>query len=215
MRLHVANAPPVTGRLHRLTADSAVVLGTAHHHHAIALADVTRAEVRQRETRIRSGGRWAKRGFVVGALLGGATCMADREECRAGVGPDDGLLDGFLASSLFLGGGMSLLGFGAGVAFPGQAWTPVDMPISGRATPWRRSPALFVLSSRYERDFPDRRDSVARRPNYGYEKHLKELKQQKKKEAKLERKRLKKEEAEGTDREGETADTERGYSTGD
>mgnify|MGYP006173463531 FL=1 len=56
---------------------------------------------------------------------------------------------------------------------------------------------------------------MARRPNYGYEKHLKELKQQKKKEAKLERKRLKKEEAENVDREGETADTDKGYSTGD
>lgn len=55
---------------------------------------------------------------------------------------------------------------------------------------------------------------MARRPNYGFEKHLKELKQQKKKEAKLEKKRLKKEAALEEDRSGEAADTDRGYSTG-
>ena len=56
---------------------------------------------------------------------------------------------------------------------------------------------------------------MARRPNYGFEKHLKEQKKQKKKEAKLEKKLQKKEEAAGEDRSGETADTERGYSTGE
>lgn len=56
---------------------------------------------------------------------------------------------------------------------------------------------------------------MARRPNYGFEKHLKEQKKQKKKEAKLEKKLQKKEAAEGEDREGETADTDLGYTTGD
>jgi hypothetical protein len=54
---------------------------------------------------------------------------------------------------------------------------------------------------------------VARRPNYGYEKHLKELKQQQKAEAKAEKKRLKKEGVLNEDRVGERADTDRGYST--
>ena len=54
---------------------------------------------------------------------------------------------------------------------------------------------------------------MARRPNYGFEKHLKEVKQQQKKEAKLEKKRLRKENPAGEDRAGERADTDRGYST--
>ena len=54
---------------------------------------------------------------------------------------------------------------------------------------------------------------MARKPNYGFEKHLKEQKKQKKQEEKAEKKRLRKEEAAGEDRVGERADTERGYST--
>ena len=56
---------------------------------------------------------------------------------------------------------------------------------------------------------------MARRPNYGFEKHLKEQKKQKKKEAKLEKKLQKKEAAEGVERTGERADTDLGYTTGE
>ena len=55
---------------------------------------------------------------------------------------------------------------------------------------------------------------MARRPNYGFEKHLKEQKKQKKQEEKAEKKRLRKEQASGEDRAGERADTDQGYSTG-
>jgi len=55
---------------------------------------------------------------------------------------------------------------------------------------------------------------MARRPNYGFEKHLKEQKAQQKREEKAEKKRLRKENPAGEDRAGERADTERGYSTG-
>jgi hypothetical protein len=55
---------------------------------------------------------------------------------------------------------------------------------------------------------------LARRPNYGFEKHVTEQKKQKKREEKAEKKRLKKEEAEGQDRAGERADTDKGYTTG-
>ncbi|MEX2582819.1 MAG: hypothetical protein WD766_06080 [Gemmatimonadota bacterium] len=48
---------------------------------------------------------------------------------------------------------------------------------------------------------------MARRPNYGFEKHQKELKRQKKKEEKAERKRQRKEEAGGVP-EGSTAETD-------
>lgn len=56
---------------------------------------------------------------------------------------------------------------------------------------------------------------MARRPNYGFEKHQKEMKQQKKKEEKLEKKRLRKEGGEAENRTGERADTEKGYTTGE
>ena len=56
---------------------------------------------------------------------------------------------------------------------------------------------------------------MARKPNYGFEKHLKEQKAQKKREEKLEKKRLRKEGDATSDRDGERADTDRGYSTGD
>ena len=55
---------------------------------------------------------------------------------------------------------------------------------------------------------------MARKPNYGFEKHLKQQKAQQKKEAKLEKKRLRREEAAQEDRTGERADTDRGYTTG-
>lgn len=54
---------------------------------------------------------------------------------------------------------------------------------------------------------------MARKPNYGFEKHLKEQRQQKKREEKAEKKRLKKEEAVTDERAGERADTELGYSS--
>ena len=55
---------------------------------------------------------------------------------------------------------------------------------------------------------------MARKPNYGFEKHLTDLKKQNKKAEKAEKKRLRKENAAGEDRAGERADTEKGYSTG-
>ena len=55
---------------------------------------------------------------------------------------------------------------------------------------------------------------MARRPNYGFEKHLKDQKKAKKKEEKAEKKRLRKENVGGEDRAGERADTDKGYSTG-
>ena len=54
---------------------------------------------------------------------------------------------------------------------------------------------------------------MARKPNYGFEKHLKEQKKQKKQEEKAEKKRLRKEEAAAEERTGERADTDLGYST--
>ena len=55
---------------------------------------------------------------------------------------------------------------------------------------------------------------MARKPNYGFEKHLTEQRKQKKKEEKAEKKRLRKEEAALEDRTDEGADTDRGYTTG-
>ena len=55
---------------------------------------------------------------------------------------------------------------------------------------------------------------MARKPNYGFEKHLTDQKKQKKKEEKAEKKRLRKENPAGEDRAGERADTDMGYSTG-
>ncbi len=55
---------------------------------------------------------------------------------------------------------------------------------------------------------------MARKPNYGFEKHLKEQKQQKKREEKAQKKAQRKENPAGEDRAGERADTDVGYSTG-
>ena len=49
---------------------------------------------------------------------------------------------------------------------------------------------------------------MARRPNYGFQKHQKEMAKQRKKEAKDERKRLKKEEAENGAPTEDTVDSE-------
>lgn len=56
---------------------------------------------------------------------------------------------------------------------------------------------------------------MARRPNYGFEKHLTDQKKQNKKAEKAEKKRLRKESAAGEERAGERADTDKGYTTGD
>ena len=55
---------------------------------------------------------------------------------------------------------------------------------------------------------------MARRPNYGFEKHLTDLKKQNKKAEKEEKRRLRREQAAAEERAGERADTDKGYSTG-
>lgn len=128
VRIHRADPPPLTGLVEGLSTDT-VWLRIAGVGEPIALTTIRRLELRQRATRAQSGWKWAKRGLLAGAVLGGVTCLSDREECVTGLGPDDGLTEGLLASSMFLGGGVAFLGFVVGAVLPGHRW--VDVPVPG------------------------------------------------------------------------------------
>lgn len=127
VRLHLNDPPPLTGRVDGLSADT-LWLRLDRFPQPITLASVRRLELRQRTTRAESGWTWAKRGFIVGAVLGGITCLADRENCVSGLGPNDGLSEGLLAASFFFGGGTAFLGFIAGAAIPGHRWVEIAVP---------------------------------------------------------------------------------------
>lgn len=90
IRLHRHEPPPLTGRVGMLSADT-VWLRIGSVNQPIARPAIHRLELRERETRMRSGWGWAKRGLLAGALLGGVTCLADQENCTSGLGPNDGL----------------------------------------------------------------------------------------------------------------------------
>lgn len=129
VRLQTHQMPEVTGRVDRLTPDS-LWLRTNGSVEPIAFASLRRVEQRRRATRGESGWRWAKRGFVLGALLGGVTCLSDQDNCRIN-GSDDGLAEGFLSATLFFGVGVGSIGFAGGAAFPGHRWVEVPLPERG------------------------------------------------------------------------------------
>lgn len=127
VRLHLHEPPPRTGRVDSISRDT-LWLRVDRFVQPISLTSVRRAELRQRAARAESGWTWAKRGFIVGAVLGGITCLADQENCVSGLGPGDGLREGLLAAALFYGGGTAFLGFIAGVALPGHQWVEIPVP---------------------------------------------------------------------------------------
>lgn len=130
VRVHQAEPPPLTGLVERLSSDT-LWLRVDRAPWPIGVGTIHRLELRQRETRGRSGWKWAKRGLLAGALIGGVTCLADRDECVSGLGPDDGLTEGFLAASMMAGGGVGLIGFAVGAAMPGHRWVEIPLPRSG------------------------------------------------------------------------------------
>lgn len=127
VRLHLHELSQLTGRVDKLSPDT-LWLRSHRVTQPIPLSSIRQIDQRQRRTRAESGWTWAKRGFVVGALLGVVTCLADRESCVSGLGPRDGLLEGLLAAASFTGGGVAFLGFLAGAAFPGHKWVEIRIP---------------------------------------------------------------------------------------
>lgn len=127
VRVHRERAPVHTGRVEGLSSDTLWLRGDGSLR-PIPLTSIHRLELGQPEPRAGSGWRWAKRGLLAGALLGGITCLADQDECASGMGPADGLTEGLLAASMFTGGGLGLLGFVGGAAFPGTVWVQVPFP---------------------------------------------------------------------------------------
>lgn len=128
VRIHGREPSPRTGEVSGVSADT-LWLRTDRSTRPIPLSAIHRLELRQGVPRAQSGWKWAKRGLVVGAALGGVTCLADREQCESNMGPGDGLAEGLLASTLFYGGGTAAIGFVAGAAFPGTRWIEVRIPV--------------------------------------------------------------------------------------
>lgn len=126
VRIHPHESSRLLGRVVDLSADT-LWLRIDRAAQPIPLSSIRQIEWRQRRTRAESGWTWAKRGFMAGALLGGATCIADRENCTSGLGPRDGLVEGLLAASLFAGGGVAFLGFLAGAVIPGHRWVEIHL----------------------------------------------------------------------------------------
>lgn len=136
VRIHRAAPPPLRGAITGMSADT-LWLRVARMVEPIPITAIQRLELRQREARAQSGWRWAKRGLLAGAVLGGATCLADRDGCVSGLGPEDGLAEGFLAASMFFGGGGGFIGFLGGATLPGHRWIEVPPAPAPLAQPTR------------------------------------------------------------------------------
>jgi hypothetical protein len=147
VRLRTADSESLVGRVVHVRNDTLLLSpDTRSDRDAIPLRSITRIDVRQRATRTQGAWRWAKRGFVVGAVVGAVGCSVDVETCRES--PEMSEVEIILGSALFLGGGVAVLGAVGGALFPGGYWERVPIPEHARIAPHRGGGLLVSLSWR-------------------------------------------------------------------
>lgn len=97
VRIQTGESPRQTARALHSSTDSLWVR-SGDTVRSLSLGSITHLELRERVTPLEHGWRWAKLGFVVGVLVGGVSCLADQENCRAETGAGESLGEGLLGA---------------------------------------------------------------------------------------------------------------------
>lgn len=141
VRVHREADSRVDGVLWRASSDSLWILPTnGDRPDGFDLGSVSRIDVYERMRRGPSAWRWAKRAFVVGAVVGGITCAVDVDACKSR--PDESDFETITAGAFFLGGGLALFGAIGGAILPDYRWRRVTPPFEWSVVEAAGIPAL-------------------------------------------------------------------------
>lgn len=133
-RIHTIDSERMVGRIEAVRSNFLLLIpDDGSSQLEVPFQSISRLEVRRNTTRGRGAWKWAKRGFVAGAVMGAATCSVDVDRCRES--PDMKDYEVVLGSALFFGGGVAFLGAVGGAVFPGKRWERISISEYASITP--------------------------------------------------------------------------------
>jgi len=126
IRVHLENQIPTVGWLQDVSSDSLwFQQKKSRVKMALPIESITRIDIRQ-ESHLKGALLGAGIGFAIGASVGTITCMADPESCKSRTDESD--LEASIASGMFLGFGVGLLGALAGRFLLSSYWKRISPP---------------------------------------------------------------------------------------